>query len=135
MHCLSLLLSNASGDTTQWTGCITQSNFNPAAINDAKNITDNTSGDICEWKGNGLPAGTFSVKAVKVIARAIKGTSGENQIAVGVKTNLSTTFCIAATLNLYWSTQECFYPTNPITASPWIATDITNLQGAVKTLP
>lgn len=131
---LVTMAPNAAGTTNNWTGAYT--NVNPSWINDTSFISSSTAGDVFQTKMNGLPSGTWSVKAVKVGARAISTAANPSSISVGVFTNSSQYTPTAVSLPSLWGpTIETMMQTNPITSTTWTPTDISNLQINLKSAP
>jgi hypothetical protein len=125
MH-LATLAPNAAGDANAWTGSYT--NINPISINDASVIYDANAGDNFESKLNALPAGTFWVPAVVVKARGVKGSTGLGSLGLGVKTNSVINIPGFSSQQLYWSTTETYYQSNPVTSASWTQGDVNALQ-------
>jgi hypothetical protein len=131
---LATLAPNAAGDTNQWTGSNTQ--INKLTINDDNYISNNTSGNNAQFNLSDVSGTTYSVAAVKVVARATKTGSGMGSIAPGVKTNttVSVPSPTALTTNV-WTPVETIYQNNPVTTSPWTVNEVNSLQLNLQTAP
>ena len=130
---LATLAPNGAGTTNQWTGAYT--NINPTSVNDTSNINDNNSGDVFQCTVTAPPAGSFSVQAVKVAARAAQGGSGLTSVSVGLKTNGSPNTPAATLQALSFATTETYYNVNPITTINWTTTDLGTLQTNFTSAP
>jgi hypothetical protein len=130
---LATLAPSANGDLNQWTN--TYTNINPTILVDSTYISDATSGDVFECNLSASPSGSFSVPAVKVIARAAQTGAGIASLSVGVKTNGAVNEPAAAALALGFASMETYYATNPVTASAWTAADLDALQINLKSAP
>lgn len=78
----------------------------------------------------GMPAGTFSVKAVKFTDR-MSGTEGAG-MQTGVKTNGSLSLGATIPLDLAWQSYEQMYETNPVTGLAWTPAEVEVLQRAFR---
>ncbi len=122
---------NAAGDTNNWTG--TYTNINPTTINDSSVISVDTTGADFQANVIDLPAGTFSVPAVKVSARA-EVTSGAvpTGIKLGVRISSVNYLDTAHTLTNAFAPYERLMTTNPATSAAWAQSDIDPLQLALE---
>jgi hypothetical protein len=66
--------SAANGVNQTWTG--NQTNVNGTTANDATPLTTGSNNQTAEFTCPALPAGSFSVAAVKQSGRVLKGASG-----------------------------------------------------------
>jgi hypothetical protein len=131
---LVTLYPNGAGTTNTWTSG-TYTNINPAAINDASVISSATTAQDFEANLLDLPTGSFSIPAVKIVARSVTNPSGLATMKVGVFTNSSISVPAASTMQLYWFPFETYYATNPVTAVPWTMSDINALQINLRSQP
>ena len=124
---LVTLVPTGAGVVNTWDSG-TFANINPVVINDASIINSATAAENFAATLNPLPTGTFSVQALKVIARSIKGSSGITSISPGVYTNSTASVPSATALNLYWFPVETYYNINPVTSANWLPAEINLLQ-------
>jgi hypothetical protein len=82
----------------------------------------------------GLPAGTFDVRAVKVVARASKGTTGPTQLSLGVEQGGTTEWDTAQALATSYAAYESWWTTNPDTAVAFTPTELETLRIGVKSV-
>ena len=123
---------NAVGDTNNWTAG-TYANINPTSINDTSVISVNTT--VADFQANvtDLPAGTFSVNAVKVSARAeVTAGAVPTGIKLGVRISAVNYLDTAHTLTAAFAPYERLMTTNPATSAAWAQSDINPLQLALE---
>lgn len=124
MRLMTLTLSS-DGDINQW-------NNNYTAIDEIWNdITDkiytNTQDKDYQCQLNGLIAGTYSIKAVKITTCCVDST-GELGIQLGVKTNNQINVSETTLCSGYWQNKWRIMQNNPITGLEWTPAEIDNLQ-------
>jgi hypothetical protein len=125
---LLTMAPNAAGDVNNWTTG-TYANINPVTINDASVIAVNTTAQDFQANLIDLPAGTFSVNAVKAIARAeITAGSVPTSLKIGVKTGGTVNVDAGRALNAGFLPYERLMGINPVTAAGWLASDMNALQ-------
>lgn len=126
---LWLLNNTTAGNAQTWTG--TATNVNKTTINDATFISAASAGLIEEFKTGGiaLPAGTYSVAAVKMSSRAQGGSAG-GPTKVEYVTRVGSTDYVGGT----WTppvggfgndTQNYMQALNPGTGVAWTTADLT----------
>jgi hypothetical protein len=115
-----------SGNTTAWTGGTTTTNINEVTLSDATLISSGTAGQVNEFTvtSSGI-TGNPGIVGVVVNARAQKGGTGPTKADLMVRTAstdyVSADIPLAASFGLISNTWE----TNPNTAGPWSASDLT----------
>jgi hypothetical protein len=123
---LKTLAPSAAGDTsTNWTGAYTD--IDETTLSNADKIYSATADADFQANLTGMPTGTYSVKAVKVAARAVDG-SGSLGMALGVKTGGTVNVGATETCSGYWQTKERLMTVNPVTGVAWTPADIEALQ-------
>ena len=126
---LWLLNSSTAGNAQTWAG--TPANVNKSTIADGTFITAASAGLIEEFKTGGLalPAGTFGVVTVKMIARGLIGTNGPQHIEyvtrVGSTDYVGGSWSPAGPGTFYNDTQNYMVPINPATGVAWTTADLT----------
>lgn len=123
---LKTLAPSAAGDTsTNWTGAYTD--IDEVTLSDTDRIYSSTADADFQANLTGMPTGTYSVKAVKVAARAVDG-SGSLGMALGVKTGGTVNVGATETCIGYWQTKERLMTINPVSGVAWTPADIEALQ-------
>lgn len=124
---LVTLAPAGAGTTHAWTGAYTD--VNEVTINDATAVYTNTAAQTEEFTLTQLPAGTFTVEGVKLIARAAE-TAGAtaDKVAVGVLSESTVEAGTPQALTTAWVALESLLPTNPVTSAAWTQTDVNALQ-------
>lgn len=125
---LVTMAPNGAGTTDLWTG--TYTNVNPVTINDASYVNTNVTGQDEQFNVIDLPSGTWTVKAVKAVARAAvsAGSPTATQLAIGV--NSGGTVNVGSNIALTGSfvNYERLMTTNPVSGSAWAQSDMNPLQ-------
>jgi len=118
---LATLAPNGNGATQQWSNP-GYTNVNPTTINDANATYTNTVGQDEQLTTNNTPAGTYQIKAVKVIARA-QATAGSTATGLKLGFNNTNNATVAEggvhTLGSGFSPVEEYFTTDPTTGSAW----------------
>lgn len=125
---LVTLAPNANGDVNNWTTG-TFSSINPTTINDANVIAVNTTGQDFQANLIDLPAGSFSINAVKVIARTeVTAGSTPTGVKLGVKSGGTVDVGSLNTPGAAFTNLERLMTTNPVTSAAWTQSDVNALQ-------
>jgi hypothetical protein len=115
------------GTTDSWTGPYTS--VNPVVINDTNTVYTNTAAQDEQFNITDLPAGTFGIQVVKVIARASKASSSTpTQISLGFNNGGTVAVATAHALSSAFGTIEDFFALNPVTSAAWLQSDMNALQ-------
>lgn len=129
---LATLAPSAAGDANAWTGDYTA--IDEVTLDDSDVIyTDTADLDfLCALSD--LPAGTFTVKAVRIAARAAMGASGISGVKLGIKSGGTVDVDAAHTLTASWATPaiERLMAQNPVTANNWTTSEVDALQIALR---
>jgi hypothetical protein len=135
MMSLVTLYPNAAGASNNFSvGTYAEVDENTVA-NDADVMSSATSGQHAELALSNLPAGNFTIKAVKVSARAARGASGPQQLKLGIRDNTAGISVDAGrTLDVVWGEYHRLMTTNPATAAAWAQSEIDPLQLAIESL-
>lgn len=125
---LLTMAPNGNGTTQNWSNPAF-TNFNPTSINDANSTFTNTTAQDEQATLIDLPAGTFSIKAVKIAARA-SATSGSTATGVKLGVNNAGTIGVgsAHTLAVVFATVEDLFTTDPTTGIAFAPADMNGLQ-------
>lgn len=128
---LKTLAPDSAGDANEWTGAYTD--VDEVEASDIDTIYTEVGSKSFQLNLTGMPAGTYSVKGVKVAGRVLDGT-GKLDIKLGVKTNSVVHLGDQKGLGPVWITVEEFFQTNPETASDWTPSEIDSLQIAFQSV-
>jgi hypothetical protein len=127
-----LVTANPTGNgaTQSWSNA-GFANVNPTTINDANSTFTNTTAQDTEYTLQGIPAGNFNIKAVKVVARA-SATPGATSTNIELGFNNTNTSVVAVgaaqAVGTSFAPIEKYFATDPTSSggtSPWGA----NLTG------
>jgi hypothetical protein len=130
------LTSSTAGATQAWTGTASNVNQN-SVVNDANYIYSDTATQIQEYKPGALPSGTFTVAAVVMSVRALKGASGpQNLQMVNRVGSTDYTPLSAFSPSGSFANTQSIIATNPATSVAWTTSDIdaTNFQYGLKSV-
>lgn len=107
---LVTLFPNAAGDTNDWTGAYTD--IDEGTISDADAVYVDSAAQDAQFNLSGTPAGTFSVDAIKVVARNCKtGDAAVGTLHLGVKSNGTVDVDDGHASATAWGTSEWLTPT------------------------
>jgi hypothetical protein len=124
---LVTLPPNASGDASAWTGGWTD--IDDITTNNMDMVYANTNDADMQVNLGGLPAGTYTVKAVKLAARVYRDAAAvPTGIALGIKHGGSFDYGDKQALTTSWSSYERLMNTNPVHSAAWDVADIAALQ-------
>jgi len=127
---VATLAGNAAGDTNTFdSGAYTD--VNEIVLNDATLLASGTAAQEFETNLNDLPAGDFTIRGVKVTARASKGVSGPGTLKLGIKTG-GTVDTVDKALSTSLQSYERVMETNPVTGQRFTTAEINALQLALK---
>ncbi len=125
---VATLAPDGAGTTNQWTG--TYADIDEAVLNDADMITSAAAGQIFECTLNDLPAGNWSVRGVKIAARASKGASGPGTLKLGID-SAGTDSTVDRALTTSLANYERLMELNPITGVRFTVAEVNALQAAL----
>lgn len=131
---LCTLAPNANGDSAgSWTN--TYTSINPTTINDANAIYNNATGSDFQCNVTDLPSGSFSILAVKEIAR-IEVTAGATPTGakIGIKSGGTVNVDSGHTPGASWTQYERLMSTNPVTSAAFTQTEINALQLDIQSM-
>ena len=126
---LVTLALTGQGTTDSWTAG-TYSDINAIGYSDANPAYTNTTGQDEQFAVNGLPAGTWTIAAVKTTVRAAQGTgSAATKVNLGYSDGTTPAFGgTAQSAGAAYGTLERYDTTNPVTATAWAQADFTGLE-------
>lgn len=127
---LVTLALTGDGTTTDWTG--TFSTINQVVISDDNPNYSNTNNQLQQFDVTNLPAGTFTIKAVKLAMRAAKAAGTSTQIALGYDEGGTVTVESDIALTAAYATYEQLDVLNPRTSTAWSQSIMNALQIAAK---
>lgn len=130
---LATLAPDANGAGGGWTG--SYADIDEAVANDYDGITANTA-EVTGFYGlSGLPAGGFTVPAVKVAARASRGSTAPTNLQLGVRTGGSTGTTglgDAQAVTTGWTNVAQIFEADPTSNAAWTQATVSSLEIAVK---
>ena len=131
---LVTLAPSLAGTSNAWTGAFTD--VNETTISDATLVSTTVSGNNFQCNLTDLPAGSFSIQGVKLVARSMKAGAGITSVAPGIYTSATVNVPTATALSTTWTSVETLYQgTNPVTSSNWTSGDINGLQLNLQSAP
>jgi hypothetical protein len=127
-----LLYPNNNGDVNTFTNNYTY--IDESTLDDTDFIYTTTADKDFQCALTDMPSGTFICDAVRVAVRCLDSTTSGMNIKIGVKTNSTLNLSDPIAPGAYWNTLEKMYQVNPVTSNRFSATEITNLQLAIKSV-
>lgn len=127
---LVTLSPSGAGDNGAWSGSF--ADVDETTLNDADAIGSSVVGNESNFALSDLPAGSFSVRAVRVSARASSfGGAAPTSIAVGMRSGGTTSVGAAESPGIAWTPVARIMQTNPITSANFTLAEVDALQSAV----
>jgi hypothetical protein len=125
---LVTMAPNGNGTTQNWSNPAF-TNYNPITINDANATFTNTAAQDEQATLIDLPAGTFTIKACKIAARALH-TAGSTATGVklGVNNGGSVGVGTTQTLGTAFANVEQLFATDPTTSAAWAFANMNGMQ-------
>jgi hypothetical protein len=125
---LATLALTGAGTTDQWSGVF--STINQTSFSDTSPNFTNTNAQDQQFNITDLPAGVFTIKAVKIAARSAVSTSGAvpTKVAFGYNSGGTVAVGTAQALSTGYITMQQVDNINPVTGLPWVQSDINALQ-------
>jgi hypothetical protein len=128
---LVTLAPNAAGTTSGWAGAYTD--VNEITIDDSAAVSTNTPGLNEQFNLIDLPAGSWTIRAVKVAARAeVEGAATATTVALGINSGGTVNAGAAQALTTAWATYERLMLVNPITGVAFTTAEINALQSNLR---
>jgi len=123
---------NGNGAETAWAGDYT--NVDETGRNDADIIHSNTDGAVETFTKGALNTlyNTYAVKGVGVMARAMRGTTGPQNIQLVARSGSTNGFSANKALAVKWDQYRELFATNPATAAAWTFSEADAAQVGVK---
>jgi hypothetical protein len=131
---LATLGPNAAGDSTgSWTN--TYTSINPTTINDANAIYNNATGSDFQANLLDLPAGSFTIKACKAVARAeVTAGATPTGFKLGIKSGGTVNVDAGHSPGAAFVNYERLMTTNPVTSAAFTQTEVNALQLDVQSM-
>jgi hypothetical protein len=129
---LATMAPNANGTTQNWSNPAF-SNYNPITINDANAAFVNTTAQDQQANLTDLPAGSFSIIAVKQAVRAAL-SAGATPTGVKLGFNNGGTVAVGSThtASLSFQDYEDLFTTDPTTGVGWVQASMNGLQNDMR---
>jgi hypothetical protein len=120
----------ANGNTHTFdTGTPAAANVNETIMNDATVDGSSVAAQIDEYTQGAVATGSFSVVAVGVSARALKGATGPSKMDFVVRTGAADFLSADVSLNVFFATFQNWWTQNPNTVADWTTAQIGNTAG------
>lgn len=131
---LKVLAPNGAGDVTEWTGAYTD--IDEAAASDADTASSAVAGQILTTESTGMPAGGSgeAIRAVKIVASALRGAAGPQKIAIGVKSGSSYGWSADLALDTGYTAVSHTLTADPATGQAFLREAITALKFALRSV-
>lgn len=130
---LKTLVLNGAGDTSAWTGAYTDVDETTASDTDV--LSSGTAAQVTNMECTGMPAGSnLAVRAVKVVASALRGASGPQKMQLGVKSGSTSDYSADLTLGTGYANVSNTWTVNPATSAAFTGAEIDSLKLAVKSI-
>lgn len=127
------LAPNATGDVTGWASG-GWAEIDDTTASDSDLAVSDTAGQVLAVNATGMPSGSsgLSVRAVKSVALAARGSTGPSKLALGVRQSSTNGFATGQTLDTGYGVVSTTWATNPVTGAAFTSTEIENLQLAYR---
>jgi len=133
---LATMALTGAGTTNNWTNN-TFSNINGTSFSDSNPTYTNVNATLQEYNITDLPAGTFNIGAVKIVARATESLGAAvSKVELGYNSGGSVAYGAGATktMTLAYASYEQLDITNPVTSATWVQSDMNGLQLDIQAL-
>lgn len=123
---------SGNGAETAWTGDYTM--VDEAGRNDADIIYSANNGDVETYTKGALNSlyNTYAVKGVGVMARALCGITGPQNLQLAARSGSTNGFSANKALAIKWDQYREFFDENPATAAAWTFAEADAAQVGVK---
>lgn len=111
-----------AGNTTSWTGTVSQVNGNTASDADPNYTT--SANAVQQYTATSIPAGAYGILTAITTLRAAGGLTGPQNIQASVRTGGSDFFGSTTALDLSWQRITYAWDTNPNTGVAWAVADL-----------
>lgn len=121
---LSLLVRPpvANGNTHDFdTGTPAAANVNEVTLSDATLDGSSVAGQIDQYTLAAMPSGTFSILAVAISARMVRGVTGPTKMDLGVRSGATDYWEADHALTFAWENYQDYWYEDPNTAAEWAA--------------
>jgi hypothetical protein len=131
---LKTLVPNGAGDTSAWTGAYTD--VDDVTASDTDVMSSGTAAQVTNFDCTGMPSGGsgLAVRAVKVVASALRGASGPQKMQLGVKSGSTEGWSADLTLDTGYTAVSNTWTLNPATSAAFTSSEIDSLKLAVKSI-
>jgi hypothetical protein len=127
---LKRMTPDAAGANTAWTGAYTD--VDDTGVNDADAISSATATQEVSFGTDCSVSGTGVWKALLVVARAAKGTSGPATLEIGAKGAGSASYPSSNALTTAYVPVNAVMATNPATSAAWTNSDLNAVELALR---
>jgi hypothetical protein len=120
----------ANGNTHNFdTGTPAAANVNEQTVNDATIDGSTTANQIDQYTQAAVATGTYSVVAVGISARALKGVTGPSKFDFVVRTGGADFLSADQTLDVFYKQFQNWWTQNPNTSADWTTSQIGSTAG------
>lgn len=123
---------NANGDANAWTN--TFAAIDEITLDDTDLVSSATTGQAAQYNLGTIPSGDFSVRAIRIAARACCGATGITGLKLGIKTSSTIDLDTAHVQTTAFATNERVMQSNPVTSNNWLTSEMGALQLAIESL-
>lgn len=127
---LKRLTPDAAGGLTAWSG--TYAEVDDTSVNDGDAIYSNTAAQEISFGTDSALSGTGSWKALVIVARASKGSSGPGTLDMGIRQSGSSSYPVSAALTTSLAPTTAVLTTNPTTSASFTNSDLNALEIALR---
>ena len=120
----------ATNAGNQWQGAYTD--IDEVAANEADGISTNAVDQVAMFGVSDLPEGNLAIRGFKVSGYAARGETGPANAQLGLTTNGNTAFSTNRSVDTGWTRISNIWETNPVSGSPWTASEINALSIGVR---
>jgi hypothetical protein len=119
---LQPLIPAANGNTHDFdVGTPAAANINEISVSDSTVDGATTNGMIDQYTINAIAAGTYTILALGITARAAKGDTGPANLQLGVRITATDYWDSSQALTVAWEAYQKWWTVSPATSATWAA--------------
>lgn len=127
---LKRLTVDAAGANAAWTGAYTD--VDDTSVNDSDTISSGTVGQEVSYGTDSALSGSGVWKALLIVARASKGSSGPGTLDMGIRQSSTNSYPVSAALTTSLAPTTAVLTTNPTTSASFTNSDLNALEIALR---
>lgn len=130
---LKTLAPNAAGDVAGWSSG-GFADIDETTVAEVDLAISDTANQILAVNATGMPTGAsgLSIRAVKSIAFAARGSTGPSKLALGIRQSATNGFATGQTLDTGYGAISAMWTTNPVTGAAFTSAEIEAIQLAYR---